>query len=144
MIIDTTYILPLAGIGVKHDLLRAIAESKVKGITLRDLKISLISLFEMQAKAAKLGVPPERVFRAARAIMKGLTVIPFYNKEIIRKAHELRKTINDYIDCTIVATAITLKEDLATEDRLIHEHAAIIEKEHGIKIKNYKQLINKT
>jgi len=54
MIIDTTYILPLAGIGVKAYLLRAAAEGSAR-VSLNELKLSMISLFELQAKAAKLG-----------------------------------------------------------------------------------------
>lgn len=59
MIIDTTYLLPLARIGVETDLLRAVVEGRVRrDVSLRNLKVNLISLFELQAKAAKLGVPP--------------------------------------------------------------------------------------
>ena len=42
MIIDTTYLLPLAGIGVRMDLLRAVIEGRIKGVMLDDLALSLI------------------------------------------------------------------------------------------------------
>lgn len=140
MIIDTTYLLPLTKIGVRHDLLRAIVEGRVEGVTIKDLGISLISVFELQAKAAKLGIPPEHVVRAVRVIIKSFKVIPFYHSRIIEVAHELRAMINDYIDRVIVATAAALKEDLATEDTIIHEHAEQIEKKYGIIIYNFKKL----
>ena len=56
MIIDTTYLLPLARIGVEADLLLAIAEKKTR-LNMGDLHVSLISLFELQAEAAKLRIP---------------------------------------------------------------------------------------
>ena len=47
MILDTTYLLPLVGVAVKNDLLRAIVEGRLKSITLDDLAVSQISLFEI-------------------------------------------------------------------------------------------------
>ena len=140
MIIDTTYLLPLARIGVKHDLLRAIVEGRVEGLGLKDLGLSLISLFELQAKAARLGIPPEHVIRAVRAVIRSFRVVPFYNSKIIETAHNLRTVMNNYTDCIIVATAAVLKEDLVTEDRVIHEHAGFIEDRYGIKIYSYRDL----
>lgn len=142
MIIDTTYLLPLARIGVKTDLLRAIAEGRARrGIGFRDLKVSLISLFELQAKAAKLGIPPRDVARAVNTILRTLSVIPFYRADIMGVAHELRKVLVDYIDCVIVATAAALREDLVTEDRDIHSRKEELEKSYGIKILSYRDLV---
>ncbi len=142
MIIDTTYILPLARIGVRTDLLRAIAEGRVrKGISFRDLKLSLVSLFELQAKAAKLGIPPKDVAKAVNTILRSFQVVPFYRADIIEIAHELRKIFTDYIDCIIVATAIALREDLATEDRNILSHREELEKNFGINVLTYQDLV---
>ncbi len=142
MIIDTTYILPLARIGVKTDLLRAIAEGRVrKSIGFCDLKLSLISLFELQAKAAKLGIPPKDVAKAVDVILRSFQVIPFYRTDIIEIAHELRKILDDYIDCIIVATAIALREELATEDRDILSRREELEKRFGIKVLSYQDLV---
>ena len=59
MIIDTTYLLPLIGVDVRTDLLRAIAEGRTRRrIHFGELRVSLISIFELQAKALKLDVPP--------------------------------------------------------------------------------------
>ena len=143
MIIDTTYLLPLARIGVKTDLLRAIVEGRTRrGIGLRDLKVNLISLFELQAKAAKLGIPPGDVARAVNTVLRALPVIPFYRADIIEIAHELRKVLVDYIDCVVVATAAALREDLVTEDRDIHSRREELEKSYGIEILSYRDLVS--
>ena len=142
MIIDTTYILPLVGIAIKTDLLRAIAERRLRiKIDFSDLKLSLISVFELQAKASKLNVPPNIVSRAIDVILRAFEVIPFYRRNIIEKAHELREYINDYIDCIIVATAVVLKEDVVTEDTIIISIRKIIEEKYNIRVVNYEELL---
>jgi len=81
MIIDTTYLLPLARIYVKKtDILRVIAEGRAK-LSFDELVVNLISLFELQAKASKLGVPPKYVFKALDVILKSFYVVPFYLRE---------------------------------------------------------------
>ena len=143
MILDTTYLLPLAGIGVDTDLLKAVFEDKAK-LRLEDFSVSLISIFELQAKAAKLKVPVSTVLSAVKTITKVFKVVPFYDVEVIDKSFELRKHISDYIDCIIVATAIVLKKDLVTEDTLIHENKKLIKKNYGVNIFNYKSLVKST
>ena len=145
MIIDTTYLLPLAKIGVKTDLLRAVVEGKVRReVSLQNLKVNLISLFELQAKAAKLGVPPKNVTEAINVVLRSFQVIPFYKAEIVETAHKLRKILTDYIDCVIVATAITLREDLISEDQDILSHKEELERKYGIRIHNYRNLLQQT
>lgn len=145
MIIDTTYLLPLAKIGVKTDLLRAVVEGKVRReVSLQNLKVNLISLFELQAKAAKLGVPPKNVTEAINVILRSFQVIPFYKAEIVETAHKLRKILTDYIDCVIVATAITLREDLISEDQDILSHKEELERKYSIRIRNYRNLLQQT
>ena len=145
MIIDTTYLLPLAKIGVKTDLLRAVVEGKVRReVSLQNLKVNLISLFELQAKAAKLGVPPKNVTEAINVVLRSFQVIPFYKTEIVETAHKLRKILTDYIDCVIVATAITLREDLISEDQDILSHKEELERKYGIRIHNYRNLLQQT
>ncbi|MCE4610394.1 MAG: PIN domain-containing protein [Desulfurococcales archaeon] len=144
MILDTTYLLPLAGISVDVDLLRGIVEGRLP-LDLSDVKVSLISLFELQAKAAKLDIPVERVVKAVEAIERAFTVVPFTIPEIIEISFSLRKALlKDYIDSVIVATAIALKEPLATEDEDIHAIARVIEKKYGIKIYSYSRLLHST
>ena len=142
MIIDTTYLLPLARIGVKTDLLRAVVEGRVRReVSLQSFKVSTISLFELQAKAAKLGVPPGDVVRAINVILRSFQVIPFYRAEIVETAHKLRRILTDYIDCVIVATAVALREDLVSEDQAILSHREELKKKYGIRILNYQNLL---
>lgn len=143
MILDTTYLLPLAGIGVDTDLLKAVFEDKAK-LRLEDFSVSLISILELQAKAAKLKVPVSTVLSAVKTITKVFKVVPFYDVEVIDKSFELRKYISDYIDCIIVATAIVLKKDLVTEDTLIHENKKLIKENYGVNIFDYKSLVKST
>jgi len=143
LILDTTYLLPLAGIGVDTDLLKAVFEDKAK-LRLEDFSVSLISIFELQAKAAKLKVPVSTVLSAVKTITKVFKVVPFYDVEVIDKSFELRKHISDYIDCIIVATAIVLKKDLVTEDTLIHENKKLIKENYGVNIFDYKSLVKST
>ena len=76
MILDTTYLLPLAGIGVDTDLLKAVFEDKAK-LRLEDFSVSLISILELQAKAAKLKVPVSTALSAVKTITKLIKVVPF-------------------------------------------------------------------
>ncbi|MGC9010168.1 MAG: PIN domain-containing protein [Sulfolobales archaeon] len=144
MIIDTMYLLPLVGISIKTDLLKAIVERKIKrDIDLRDIKINTISLFELQAKASKIGVSVERVIKAINAIYSSLKLISFHDSEIIRYSFEIRKIIPDYIDCVIVATAIVLREELVTEDRMIIGQREYLKKTYGLEIYDYKDIVEK-
>ena len=141
MIIDTTYLLPLAGIGVRMDLLRAVVEGRIKGVVLDDLALSLISIFELQAKSAKLNIPVNRVVEAVRVITSSFRVIPFHTQPIIEHAFELREILGDYIDCIIVATAVSLGKDLVTEDTRILSQRKVLEEKYEIKIYSYKDLV---
>ena len=140
MIADTTYLLPLARIGVDTDLLKAIAEGKT-GLRLEDLTISLISTFELQAKAAKMNIPAEYASEAVKTIHSAFRVEPFNRSEIIDISFELRRTIRDYIDCIIVATGVALKEDIATEDSLILANKQQIKKQYRVDVLTYKDLV---
>ncbi len=142
MIIDTTYLLTLSRIEIDTDLLKAIAEGKTE-IGFEDLAINQISIFELQAKAAKLEITPEYVIEAVEAINKTLRVEPFDKPEIIEMSLKLRKDIQDYIDCIILATAITQKEDLITEDTLITKNKNKIKNIYGINVLSYKEIVKK-
>ena len=142
MILDTTYLLPLARINVDTDLLRAIADRKVSW-KLEDVTVSMISIFELQAKAAKLMVPTEFVVDAVKAIFAAFNVESFHRPKIIKVAYKVKKLIPDYVDCVIVATAVVLKEDLTTEDSQILSNRGVVEEEYGVSTSSYKELIRK-
>ncbi|MGB9760331.1 MAG: PIN domain-containing protein [Thermoproteota archaeon] len=140
MILDTTYLLPLARIDIDTDLLKASIEGKTN-IKIEEIAINLISLFELQAKAVKLGIASDVVSEAFEAIFKAFRVVPFYEENVVKTSFNLRKTIPDYIDCVVLATAIVLNEDLVTEDSVVHAKKDLIEKEYKIKIYSFSDLI---
>ena len=61
--------------------------------------------------------------------------------EIIRYSIELRHKLDDFLDCIIVATAISLRENLVTEDRKIHDLSEYLFEKYGIKILSFYDLI---
>jgi PIN domain nuclease of toxin-antitoxin system len=140
LIIDTTYLLPLSRIGIDTDLLKAMEENKIK-LDLDDFSISSISIFELQAKAAKLEIQTNFTVEAVEVIDTVFKIQPFYNQKVIKISYELLSYIKDYIDCIIVATAIALGEDLITEDSKIHDKKELIKKKYKINILNYHDLI---
>jgi len=101
----------------------------------------LISIFELQAKAAKLMIPAKLTIKAVEAILVAFRVKPFHDPEIIEVSYELKKRIPDYVDCVIVATAVVSKEDLATEDSLILANAEVIRKEYGIEVLSFRKIV---
>ena len=142
MIIDTTYLLPLARIRVRTDLLKMVVEGNVqRRVGLGDIKVSAISLLELQAKASKLDIPPEYVFDAVSAVLNAFTVIPYYREDVVKMAHELNKRLNDYIDSVVLATAVAHREPLVTEDGLVHSPRETIRGEYGIDILRYDDLV---
>ena len=140
MILDTTYLLPVVGISVEPDILEACLNGRTT-FSVGDVRLSLISVFELQAKAAKLRIRPERVLRGINALFRIFDIIEFYRPDIIRISFELRKKLPDYIDCVIVATAASLGEELLTEDQLIHDLKEDIEREYGIRVLSYREVL---
>jgi len=139
LILDTTYLLPLAQMAVDTDLLAAVAKKKTY-LKLEDIGVSLISVFELQAKGAKLNVPAKSTIRAVDAILSAFRVVPFYEAGIIEAAQKIRKTISDYVDCIILATAVASKEDLVTEDSLVLERKRKLLKDYNVKVLNFNDL----
>ncbi len=140
MILDTTYLLPLAQIAVDRDLLAAVARRKTD-VKLEDMSVSLISLFELQAKSAKLNIPSKPVIRAIDAILSAFRVVPFYEPEVIDVGQKVRRTVSDYVDCILMATAIWKKEELVTEDSLILEKKTKLLREYNLRVLSFKDLV---
>jgi PIN domain nuclease of toxin-antitoxin system len=140
LILDTTYLLPLARIGIDNDLLKLITEEKV---TLNDISVNLISIFELQVKASKLSIPSKYVIEAVKAIISNFKVVSFYEPKIIKLSFSLKKYIPDYIDCIILSTAIFLKEDLVTKDKMILSKRRLISSMYKIKVLSYEDFIRK-
>jgi hypothetical protein len=110
LIIDTIYLLPLIGVSIDKDLLKAIVERRTR----IDIDID-----DLQAKAVNLNISSQNLAKAIEIINSSIRVIPFYNREVIEYSYEVYKLLRVHIDSIIVATAISLREDLATEERVI-------------------------
>lgn len=119
ILVDTTYLLPLAGIaveGVEKDLLRrALA-------TAHEICASDISFFEILAKGAKLSAEgmadEERVVLSIQSLVEDrrITKVSAYQEEAMRSALSLRRQHRDFVDCLILASALENCDALATED----------------------------
>ena len=143
MILDTSYFLPLAKIEVSADLLLALAENRTQPDRLSfDLvTMNSISLFELQAKAAKLGINTPSVIEAIGAISRQFRIEPYNSAEIIEIASSLRENFfTDYIDCIIIATAIVTGEELVTEDSKILRRRSDLSDKYNLKILSYRDL----
>ena len=66
--------------------------------------------------------------------------MPFYDPNIVEKAHELHRAISDYMDSIILATAIHLREDLATEDSILRSMKSYVKEKYGIRILSYHEI----
>ena len=139
MIVDTTYLLPLVGISVNSDLFSEIAKGSVN-FDLDKALVSEISLFEIQAKCAKLSISYSVVKEAIKAIRSNFEVVPYDEERVIRTSFELRKAHQDYIDCVIVASAVARSVDLLTEDQRILSFRKQISAQYGISVHQLSQL----
>jgi len=144
MILDTSYFLPLARIDINSDLLLAIAEKKVSSerISLDRIGLNSISIFELQAKAAKLGVKTEYVTKAIGTISNVFKIESYSSPRIIETASILRRDLfTDYVDCVITATAIQLREDLVTEDSKILRRRGELKQKYELTILTSRDLL---
>jgi len=122
VLLDTTYLLPTAGITIKELSKDAIKKIKIKE---NEIAISEISIFEVSAKGAKYvlkkELSPERVTIGIRTILYNdiIEKISIYDVKIILTAFTLRSFIVDFIDCLILSTAINYCDALITEDKEI-------------------------
>lgn len=103
----------------------------------------LISIFELQSKAAKLNVTVDYAIEAVRVILKAFKIEDFHKPEIIRIANDIKGFIPDYVSCVIVATSISLKENLLTEDSLVLSLKEEIEERYEIRILRFNELVKK-
>jgi len=116
---DTTYMLPLAGIAVKGVERDALRKLRASG---HEVFASDISVFELLAKGGKLAAEgladEERVLLGVRSILEeeGVRKVVAYDDEVARTALALRRHHPDFIDCLILASALQSSDALATED----------------------------
>ena len=121
--LDTTYLLPVIGVAIKGLPQGALLTLLQAG---HEISISGISVFELAAKAGKLIMSENlRVEKASRGITalihdERIERIPVHHTPLLATAFKLRGIMNDFIDCTILATALHNSDILVTEDGIIH------------------------
>jgi PIN domain nuclease of toxin-antitoxin system len=119
VLIDTTYLLPAAGIGVEGVPVDATRRVKDAGY---EVLAAEISLFELLAKGAKLvaegKADPGRVSLAIKSILSDSSIgkVEGYTEEMMTMAIELRRHHKDFVDCLILASAASECDALVTED----------------------------
>jgi PIN domain nuclease of toxin-antitoxin system len=101
----------------------------------------LISIFELQAKAAKIRIPARFVNESIRTMAENLTIMPFSDPKVVELSFELRGIIADCIDCIIVATAAALRESLVTEDSMIWSMRRSSQEKYGVSISRYRDML---
>ena len=118
LLLDTTYFLPAIGISIRG-LPR---EAYVKLVELGPLiAISDITFFELVAKGAKYVVAgvleADRVSKGLKAIVydERISKIPIYDSAVLHMAFKLRSSLNDFIDCLILSSAVNQSDALITE-----------------------------
>jgi predicted nucleic acid-binding protein len=126
LLLDTTYVLPAIGVAIKGlptDLPVRLMEQG------HEISISDITLFELAAKGAKYVTGGEleakRVSRGIKAIIydEKILKVPNYDSSVLHTAFTLRRTLNDFIDCLILSSAVNKCDILLTEDDRIHDLA---------------------
>ncbi|MBC8274635.1 MAG: PIN domain-containing protein [Chloroflexi bacterium] len=122
--LDTTYLLPVIGVAIKglpHGALLNILQAG------HEISISGISVFELAAKAGKLisaeSLTAEKASRGITALIHDERIerIPVHHTPLLTTAFRLRGMMNDFIDCSILATALHNSDILVTEDGIIHD-----------------------
>jgi len=123
LLLDTTYFLPIIGIGVKNVPKGALGELLKRNY---EIFMSEISIFELSAKGAKYvadgKIPPERVLRGIRAILyeDKVVKVPIHESRSLLTSFKLRRMLPDFIDCVVLSSAMVNCEVLITEDEDIH------------------------
>lgn len=122
ILLDTTYLLPVIGIAVKELPKDALLKALKRG---NEVVISQISLFELAAKGAKYvkegSLKPETVAKGIRALVYNdeIDILSIEDTRLLLVAFELRRMLNDFIDCLILSAAINNCDALITEDTAI-------------------------
>lgn len=130
VLLDTTYLLPVAGIQIKSIQSDTMKKARLLG---HELFVSEISFFELAAKGAKLAkdglVDRERLEEAVLSLIsdESLRKVGVYEGEPLSLAIDLRSHHYDFMDCLILASAMSVCEILVTEDELITSNDELVE-----------------
>lgn len=122
--LDTTYLLPVIGVairGLPHGALLTLLQEG------HEISISGISVFELAAKAGKLivaeSLSAEKASKGINALIhdERIESISVHSTPLLATAFKLRGMMNDFIDCSILASALHNSDVLVTEDGIIHD-----------------------
>lgn len=121
ILVDTTYFLPLAGImleGIDPKIILKLLSGNNYQI-----QVAEITLFELAAKGAKLATETELTYQE---VLMGIDTLRYDTRvtiqtwtndpTILELAYVLRTCHADFIDCLVLATAISSAEIFATYD----------------------------
>jgi hypothetical protein len=120
IVVDTTYVLPCFGIiqdDIPADLILRMLKSGHETI------ISEISIFEGMASAAKrfakLQIDENIVLTGVSVLTAEdrITKVPLADPEVCMRSLMARRSLNDFVDCLILATGAWAGDLLVTEDR---------------------------
>ena len=146
LLMDTSYLLPAAGIrveGVPDDVLRTARDAG------HETWVCDISVFEVLAEGAKFAasgkVDEERLEIAVQAILgdENLRKVRAYEPEVVRTSISLRRLHRDFVDCLIIASALEHCEGLVSEEDFRQEPGLlrfIEERRHGFRLLTAKDL----
>ena len=121
--LDTTYLLPLFGVDI--GLSKAEEAMLQKIIDEFYPMINSLSLLEVKWKILHFSKKNKRILDRYSKVLKFITltnkfkIVPFYEPAVDELATKLYELHNDYIDCSILAAAITTADVLLTEDSII-------------------------
>jgi len=152
ILLDTTYILPIFGIGIK------IPNLKEKLLELEknsQLLINSLSILEAKWKILKLAKKtPDIIDSFQEGLLfiekrKIFHIVNFHEYSIDVIATELNRFHKDYIDCSILASAYIYADIFITEEKenmkkliekLPHEHTIHRKPETDLKIQSISEL----
>lgn len=148
VLLDTTYLLPAAGIrveGVPADAARKVREAG------HAVLASEISLFELLAKGAKLVAEGKadrgRVSLAVKSILSDASIgkASAYAEGTMAAAIEFREHHSDFVDCLILASAAGECDALVTEDAAIPKNRgmmdAVLRRKPGFRVLTLSALL---
>jgi len=121
--LDTTYLLPLFGVDI--GLSKSEEETLQRIIDKLLPAINSLSLLEVKWKILHFSKKNKQLLSRFSKVLKFITltnkfqIVPFYESVVDELATELYKIHKDYIDCSILAAAITTADVLLTEDSII-------------------------
>ena len=124
LLLDTTYLLPAIGIGVRSVPRTVVRDLHGRG---HDVAICTVTIFELAAKGARFirdrKLSEDQVREGIQAVLSDETIrhVQFQDPGILTRAIDMRSKVNDFIDCLILAAAATTADALVSEDEELRE-----------------------